>query len=407
MKKIISCIIIFICVFCLVGCKDLTYKTLKPSVFRFQSDGTYEVVFSTLSNSKDDKLCLKVPEEFEGKRVTKLGEIIDPSGLIRKVEISKNITQIEEYFLRTLINLEKIEVSGSNKKYTSLGGILYSKNKEELILCPRKIEGSLSISKNLKVIRENAFKNVEGLLSIKLPSGVTTIGEHAFDNCPRLMSFDFGKSSKVTKISDYMFANCLSLQTITLPSSIVSIGNYAFSKCKSLKNIVVDEPNIEEIGDYAFEFCESFEELTIPYSVKTIGENAFRFCKFKKVIFSEESQLETIKRFAFHMCENLNEIIIPDSTKKIEERCFLMCGLKLVKLSNNLSIIEEGVFKDCSLLREVYLPNSITIVRKSAFYNCYSLETIYYNGTPEQWDEIVIASNNDDYFNEKKVKFNN
>ena len=71
--------------------------------------------------------------------------------------------------------------------------------------------------------------------SVKIPSGVTSIGVYAFYKCSSLASITIPDS--VTSIEFRAFANCSSLASITIPDSVTSIGDGAFEYCSSLANI--------------------------------------------------------------------------------------------------------------------------------------------------------------------------
>ena len=71
--------------------------------------------------------------------------------------------------------------------------------------------------------------------SVKIPSGVTSIGHSAFCQYAALTSVTIPPS--VTNIETMAFFNCNSLASITIPDSVTSIGGMAFMECASLANI--------------------------------------------------------------------------------------------------------------------------------------------------------------------------
>lgn len=70
---------------------------------------------------------------------------------------------------------------------------------------------------------------------IKIPSGVTSIGDRAFNYCDNLTSIE--TPSSVTSIGVNAFSVCTSLTSIEIPSSVTSIGDGAFNDCTSLTSI--------------------------------------------------------------------------------------------------------------------------------------------------------------------------
>ncbi|MGI6204554.1 MAG: leucine-rich repeat domain-containing protein [Anaerovoracaceae bacterium] len=63
---------------------------------------------------------------------------------------------------------------------------------------------------------------------VRIPYGVTSIGESAFECCESLTSIDIPDS--VTSIGDRAFYACHSLTSVNIPDSVVSIGEDAFPR---------------------------------------------------------------------------------------------------------------------------------------------------------------------------------
>ena len=67
--------------------------------------------------------------------------------------------------------------------------------------------------------------------------------------------------------------------------------------------------------------------------------------------------------------------------------------------------LQEWAFEWCYNLKTVQIPDSITLIGRNAFYECYDLETINYEGTQEQWEQIVIQEGNE-RLNDVTINFN-
>ena len=64
-------------------------------------------------------------------------------------------------------------------------------------------------------------------------------------------------------------------------------------------------------------------------------------------------------------------------------------------MPSDLKKIKESTFYFCSGLESVEIPKSVTHIEDYAFYGCRKLSTIYYPGTEEEWNNIIIGDMND------------
>ena len=128
-------------------------------------------------------------------------------------------------------------------KATGRGVIAFSKDIKELI-------GSCaSRSKRF-------FMNIEDIVKIVLPEGISSLGQWCFGCAKKLTSVVIPDS--VTSIDKFAFWGCNSLAQITIPKSITSIGQGAFNVCSSLTSITIPD-SVTSIGIGAF--SEHLEEI--------------------------------------------------------------------------------------------------------------------------------------------------
>lgn len=154
-----------------------------------------------------------------------------------------------------------------------------------------------------------AFYYCEGITSVTLPAGLTSISAYTFYGCSALMSIDIPDG--VTEIGGYAFYGCSALKTIDLPSGLDSIGSDAFEQCTSLESVAIPE-GVTEIGPSAFSGCASLTSVELPESLTSIGDFAFYDCgKLTSVYVKAATPLKRLGDLAFPEGAVFEAIYVP------------------------------------------------------------------------------------------------
>ena len=213
---------------------------------------------------------------------------------------------------------------------------------------------------------------------IIIESGVTTVGDHAFDECSALTSIKIPDS--VTSIGSSAFYRCSNLLSATIPVGVTSIGNYAFYACSSLKSVTIPE-GVITIGKHAFDKCIFLSNVIVPNSVTSIGNSAFSGCSgLSRITIS--NNVTSIEYETFRGCSNLLSVTIPDSVTSIGEGAFNGCSiLTSITIPNSVASIDNFAFSGCKNLQDITIPNSVISIGQDAFSNCISLTSITIPGS--------------------------
>lgn len=167
---------------------------------------------------------------------------------LSSIYIPKNITSINCCAFSNCKKLSTITVDENNKVYTSMNGILFSKDKSVLYRYPPgNTNLQYTIPASVIIIEKYAFEHAK-LTNITIPNSVYTIKDSAFYRCYYIKSLSLPESVKI--IENNAFAYCNNLTTLNA-SEIISIGNFAFEECNNLRNINIGK-NIKSIGYRAF-----------------------------------------------------------------------------------------------------------------------------------------------------------
>ena len=122
---------------------------------------------------------------------------------------------------------------------------------------------------------------VGSITSVVVESGVTSIGERAFQACTAIKTISLPGS--VTSIGKCAFLACMKLESVNIPSGVKVISDFTFSQCQSLKSIKLPE-GITSIGNQALQGCDELTSIILPSTVTSIGVQAFMLCRNLKSI---------------------------------------------------------------------------------------------------------------------------
>ncbi len=361
-----------------------------PVTANAETEGIYEytiengeATFTGFAESVSGEVV--VPSTLGGYPVTTIGENAFFASKIIDVTIPASVTTIKNKF-DYCHSLASINVDEDNPNYSSENGVLFNKDKTELIRYPeKKSETTYIIPSSVTSIGNSAFRGCSNLTDITLPEGLISIGEWAFELCPYITSITIPAS--VTSVGIRAFLLCASLTSINVAdgnSNYSSENGVLFNKDKTeLIQYPMNKHDAEYtipegvkiIGDWALCYCKS-STITISSSVTSIGNSSFRFCNNIATI-TIPSSVTSIGEHAFYYCEGLASVIIPGSVVSIGEEAFEYCErLTDVTISDGVTSIGNSTFLGCKSLRSINIPASVMSIGDNAFEECNSLASI-------------------------------
>ena len=321
------------------------------------------------------------------------------TGLTGNLVLPRYITSINDYTFSGCYSLTGnliIPSSVTSIKYGAFSGC-------------RGLTGELVIPNSVIGIGGDAFFNCTGLTSLSLGSGLTEIGNYAFQQCKRLTEIVIFAEIAPT-INSYTFNGIGQGGMLYYPdgsdySSWLStdsyyLGYYGWNQNEgtiSCTYNVTDTTSATRLCSYATGFTDividgvsigggstgytfsTTGEHTVEFKTKisSIGYNTFRDCTGLTSIVIPDS-VRSIGDSAFSGCTGLTSLVIPDSVRSIGSYAFKGCyDLTSLSLGSGLTTIGGYAFYNCSgLTGSLVLPDSVTSIGNYAFYFCKSLTSL-------------------------------
>lgn len=192
-------------------------------------------------------------------------------------KVPASVEKLGNNVFQGCMSLKNIEVDANNPNYTSVDGVVMSKDKKTLYTYPAG--------------RTDAEYTV--------PEGVTTLGFSCF--CQRII-----------KVGATLMASEIQLEKVNLPQSLTTIGNSALEELKKMKSVIIPE-GVTSIGNGSLRGCVSLESVEIPDATTKLDQYAFSGCtSLKSVVIG--SGMATVAKNAFTNCTALTSVTCKATT---------------------------------------------------------------------------------------------
>ena len=366
---------------------------------------------------------------------------------------SEQHTKVSSISFDRCYSLKEIVVDSENPYLKSVDGNLYSKDMKELIAyAPNNDKKSFTVPEGVEKIERVAFaySNIE---SIVFPSTLKTIGDFAFQYsklksvtvpaslevgnyafgyaiCLESVTFEEG----ITEIPYGMFTKCQSLIEVNFPSTLRTIGEFAFNVCSRLYKIEIPE-GVTKIEGAAF--CDSsLVSITLPSTLREIGEDAFYGARvliinnLSPLVFEKNSEdygkialvaqeinstvdnshlfvtdaglvfysRDDVTILAEYIAMGAEELVLPATfngkTYTLIDKAFAddsKIGWIRFDVFDIYEWFEDGVHSGKGIT-SIVIPNTIKVIPMYAFTGWDALEYIYFEGTEQEWNEMIIVT---------------
>lgn len=168
------------------------------------------------------------------------------------INIPATLKEIGEDAFDGCTSLVNINIDPANEYFSFEDGILYNKDKTEVIFCTLSKKGKVKLDDNVRKIDKKAFYEHTGLTAIELGPNVETIEKEAFSYCNG--------------------------QTINIPASVNNIADDAFA-FSYFQLVTIEDGCSVDLDKSVFVTCTPLTDVVIPASIENISEKAFYNCK--------------------------------------------------------------------------------------------------------------------------------
>lgn len=258
-------------------------------------DYTYTVLDNdniSITSYNGTETELKIPSTYDDYIVSEIAAKAIPN-TVKSIELPATINSISTTSFNNATSLSSITVADGNEYYSSENGVLYSKDKTQLVRCPIAIENkelvvpegvneicqyacdsvgltSISLANSLTTINSYSLSNND-FENVSIPENVTTINKNAFYNCYKLKEVNYNAIEAETGVSSNslfslfkysVFKNCSSLESINIGEKVKSIPTALFTYLTGLKTVnILGDSNLETISKYAFYGSNNLEDV--------------------------------------------------------------------------------------------------------------------------------------------------
>ena len=274
---------------------------------------------------------------------------------LTSIMIPDSVTSIGRYVFDGCKSLTTIKVNSNNKYYSSENGVLFNKDKSQLIFFPKDNPSKeYTIPDSVKIISDYAFYGCLNLKSIMLSDRIISIGESAFYDCTNLTDVYFsGSADDWAKIDIGNYNGCLNGANI----------HYNYSPHEhSYTEELTKQPTCTEEGEKIFT-CDCGDTYTeiipakghtevidkaVPATCTTDGKTEGSHCS----VCGEVIKAQTVIKATGHKYDDGKITKQPTCTAEgVKTYTCLECGdtkTETIKANGHTEVIDKAVPATCS-----------------------------------------------------------
>lgn len=302
----------------------------------------------------------------EGQLGTEILKVADPVSKTRKVIINGVIGADDWTTIGLMVNAFSIDMSGATAT-APMPAYMFTGSKFPFL-------HDVKLPQGLTAIGNNAFYESDVENEITFPETLTSIGEYAFCNSKIKAAY---MQDGIMSVGGSAFENCQFLENATWPATAATIPSRCFRNNYNLRTFTIPE-GVTEIGQNAFYKCQQFNPR-FPTSINSIAYQAFENSGIDELFVPENT---TVYGYAFSNSNNLVSAEFPTSFNYIyggTEISGRNCVLRNSPKLNTLKFKSPTVVKyDYKYFLDGNTLSNITLQVPDYLVSAYKLDPYWY-----------------------------
>lgn len=321
--------------------------------------------------------------------------------------------------------LQEVDVDKNNKNYSSEDGVLYNKDKTDLIHMPKYYTGTYvmpdTVSKietdafnddisYMNIFFSNAIKSIDTVILIDgyvvIPETVTYISNDALKSVSAIYGYKNSEAQKYAEKNNITFIDMDSVKketgkytlssknndkTFVFMASSDNFYNFSFKSENIFKYKLIDKYSLNdsEVG-MNFQYTENLKKGDIV--IFELSENASDININISNDYEDILNNQTPNQYVDYKYKNKIVYIrgngcIPDNYDRWDSSFYYNLDINNIVIENGITSIGSRVFYNLRNLQSVYIPESVTQIADDAF--------IYKYSEPADPDKPIISDGED------------
>ena len=329
------------------------------------------------------------------------------SAPVKSVYLPASLKSIDRTAFDSCSYLESIFVDKNNKKYVSTDkGVLIDNEAGELLIWPaaNKTE-EFTIPDTMTSIPADTFEYKKGLKKVIVPGSVNKVGTFAFtgSSVEEVVFMDSTNNGLV--IANNAFSNAENLKSVKLPYGLTELGDGAFDQCENLNNVVLPD-TLTTVGDRVFRDNVSLSSIKMSKSLSQLSDDMFDGCVSLKTLdigpmteitmnsrtmpFGKGTSLTAVNIDKNNpYCKSIDGVVYDKAGKEVLYYPEAKEGADYT-VPEGVARVGSKAFSYNNNLTTVSLPSSLKRIGDAAFLGCYNLKTYRFNSKEAPELEVFL-----------------